>query len=269
MGNLHRIGAAVVGGFVFVFGLTGLTWRPEVFSTEGPVVFGMTTNGFLAFLSMAVGFMLVFAAVFGGPVAAWGAIAAGAGFILSGVVNVFLLGTPLNVMAFTMPNVVFSWVAGAVLVALGMIGRKEHPTDDSLYGSQPGARGPGRASPHQSRRRRGAGRGRARPRAALRDRGADRAVARRRQVPVGGRSGPRMGGVGSPSRVAVGVARGRGLELIAALIRRRARSALVRCTRGRERELEPVPRVVDSFYAGAIGVWSSRRQRNSRGRTSW
>ncbi|HWM06334.1 MAG TPA: hypothetical protein VNP92_28670 [Actinophytocola sp.] len=135
MGNLHRIGAAVVGGFVFVFGLTGLTWRPEVFSTEGPVVFGMTTNGFLAFLSMAVGFMLVFAAVFGGPAVGWVAIAAGAGFILSGVVNVFLLGTPMNVMAFTMPNVIFSWVAGAVLVVLGMIGRKEHPTDDSLYGS--------------------------------------------------------------------------------------------------------------------------------------
>jgi uncharacterized protein DUF4383 len=135
MGNLHRIGAAVVGGFVFVFGLTGLTWRPEIFSTEGPVVFGMTTNGFLAFLSMIVGIMLIFAAVFGGQVAAWGAIVAGAGFILSGVVNVFLLGTPLNVMAFTMPNVVFSWVAGAVLVAVGMIGRREHTTDDSLYGS--------------------------------------------------------------------------------------------------------------------------------------
>ena len=135
MRNLHRIGAAVVGGFVFVFGLTGLTWRPEMFSTEGPVVFGMTTNGFLAFLSMAVGFVLVFAAVFGGPVAGWVAIAAGAGFILSGVVNVFLLGSSLNVMAFTMPNVIFSWVAGAALVALGMIGRKEHPTADSLYGS--------------------------------------------------------------------------------------------------------------------------------------
>ena len=135
MGSLHRIGTAVVGGFVFVFGLAGLTWRPEVFSTEGPVVFGMTTNGFLAFLSMAVGFVLVFASVFGGPATAWGAIAAGAAFILSGVVNVFLLGTSMNVMAFTMPNVIFSWVAGAVLVALGMIGRRQHPTDDGLYGS--------------------------------------------------------------------------------------------------------------------------------------
>src|SRR3954467_207429 len=114
MGNLHRIGAAVVGGFVFVFGLTGLTWRPEMFGTEGPVVFGMTTNGFLAFLSMAVGFVLVFGAIFGGPVVGWLSIAAGAMFILSGVVNVFLLGTPMNVMAFTMPNVIFSWVAGAV-----------------------------------------------------------------------------------------------------------------------------------------------------------
>ena len=136
MGNLHRIGAAVVGGFVFVFGLAGLARRPDVFSTEGPVVFGMTTNGFLAFLSMVVGFMLVFAAVFGDPAAAWGAIVAGAVFILSGVVNVFLLGTALNVMAFTMPNVVFSWVVGAVLVALGMIGRREHPTVESLYGTR-------------------------------------------------------------------------------------------------------------------------------------
>jgi Domain of unknown function (DUF4383) len=135
MGNLHRIGAALVGGFVFVFGLVGLTWRPEVFSTQGPVVFGMTTNGFLAFLSMVVGFMLVFAAVFGGPVAAYGAMAAGAAFILSGLVNVFLLGTSLNVMAFTWPNVVFSWVVGALLVGLGLIGRKEHPPADSLYGA--------------------------------------------------------------------------------------------------------------------------------------
>src|ERR687891_617735 len=136
MGNLHRIGAAVGGGFVFVFGLAGLARRPDIFSTEGPVVFGMTTNGFLAFLSMVVGFMLVFAAVFGDPAAAWGAIVAGAVFILSGVVNVFLLGTPLNVMAFTMPNVIFSWVVGAVLVALGMIGRRTaRPTDNSLYGS--------------------------------------------------------------------------------------------------------------------------------------
>jgi hypothetical protein len=134
MASLHRIGVAVVGGFVFVFGLVGLTWRPEVFSTEGPVVFGMTTNGLLAFVSMAVGFVLVFSAVFGGLFTAWAAIVAGTAFILSGVVNVFLLGTTLNVMAFTMPNVVFSWVVGALLLALGMIGRK-HATDNTLYGS--------------------------------------------------------------------------------------------------------------------------------------
>jgi hypothetical protein len=138
MAHLHRIGMLLLGGFVFVFGLVGLTWRPEVFSTHGPVVFGMTTNGFLAFLSMVVGFMLVFAAVFGGPVAAYGAIAAGSAFILSGVVNVFLLGTSLNIMAFSFSNVVFSWVVGAGLVVVGIIGRREHPTADSLYGPHAG-----------------------------------------------------------------------------------------------------------------------------------
>ena len=135
MGSLHRVGAAVVGGFVFVFGLAGLAARPEVYSTEGPVVFGMTTNGLLAFASLAVGIVLLFATVLGGQVVAWAAIAAGAAFFLSGVVNVFLLGTSLNVMAFTMPNVVFSWVVGAVLVALGVIGRQQHQTSDNLSGS--------------------------------------------------------------------------------------------------------------------------------------
>ena len=47
--------------------------------------------------------------------------------------NVFLHGTSLNVMSFTMPNVVFSWVVGAALLALGMIARKERPTDQGLY----------------------------------------------------------------------------------------------------------------------------------------
>jgi Domain of unknown function (DUF4383) len=137
MGNLHRIGAAVVGGFIFVFGLAGLAARPGVFSTTGPVVFGMTTNGLLAFFSMAVGFVLVLAAISGGRAAAGGAVVAGAAFFLSGVVNVFLLGTPLNVMAFTMPNVVFSWVVGVALVALGMIGRRQDPARDVLYEAPP------------------------------------------------------------------------------------------------------------------------------------
>jgi hypothetical protein len=66
MGSLHRVGAAVVGGFVFVFGLAGLAARPEVYSTEGPVVFGMTTNGLLAFASLAVGIVLLFSTVLGG-----------------------------------------------------------------------------------------------------------------------------------------------------------------------------------------------------------
>jgi hypothetical protein len=133
VGNLHRIGVAVVGGFIFVFGLTGLATHPGVFSTEGTVVFGMTTNGLLAFASMAVGIALVFGVVLGGWFLEWGAIVAGVAFFLSGVVNVFLLGTPHNVLAFTMPNVIFSWLVGVVLVALGMVGRRQHATDDRSH----------------------------------------------------------------------------------------------------------------------------------------
>ena len=47
----------------------------------------------------------------------------GAAFLLSGMANVLVLDTPLNVLAFGMSNVIFSLLAAAVLVFLGDYGR--------------------------------------------------------------------------------------------------------------------------------------------------
>jgi hypothetical protein len=47
----------------------------------------------------------------------------GAAFLLSGVVNVLVLNTPLNLLAFQIPNVIFSFIAGALLLFLGAWGR--------------------------------------------------------------------------------------------------------------------------------------------------
>ena len=45
----------------------------------------------------------------------------GAAFLLSGMANVLVLDTPLNVLAFGMSNVIFSLLAAAVLVFLGRL----------------------------------------------------------------------------------------------------------------------------------------------------
>jgi len=109
-------------------------------------------------------------------------------------------------MAFTMPNVVFSWVVGAVLVALGMIGRKQHPTGASLSGSHVEREGSA-AQVHIN------------PVAAAELAEAERALALHHATEEqierlhdadrygsAAERGLRMAGVGSPSRVAVGVA---------------------------------------------------------------
>jgi hypothetical protein len=121
--TVHRIGAGSLGGFLVLFGLMGLTRAAEFLSTTGPVVMGLTTNGLLATLSMVVGAVLVVAALRGGPTASTVAVVVGGLFLLSGLGNALVLGTPMNMLAFGLPNVVFSLVVGFALLLLGAYGR--------------------------------------------------------------------------------------------------------------------------------------------------
>lgn len=121
--TVHRIGAAAVGAFVLVFGVLGLAMGVEMTGTEGAPLLGMTTNGLLAVLSVVVGVVLIVAAYMGGPVASTVSLVAGLAFFLSGIGNVFVLGTSWNLLAFTLPNVVFSLVVGAMMLITGAYGR--------------------------------------------------------------------------------------------------------------------------------------------------
>jgi hypothetical protein len=121
--TVHRIGAGSLGGFLVLFGLMGLTRAAEFLSTTGPVVMGLTTNGLLATISMAVGAVLVAAALRGGPTASTVAVVVGGLFLLSGLGNALVLGTPMNMLAFGLPNVVFSLSVGFALLLLGAYGR--------------------------------------------------------------------------------------------------------------------------------------------------
>lgn len=123
LNRFYRVAAAVFGACLIVFGVLGLANRVPLFTTDGIDVLGLSSNGLLAVVSIVVGAVLVAAAAWGGPVASTTTAAIGVLFFLSGLINLGLLHTPWNLFAFAMSNVVFSFVAGLVLMFFGFYGR--------------------------------------------------------------------------------------------------------------------------------------------------
>ena len=121
--HLHRAGAVVFGVGLGAFGVLGFVNRLDMFSTTGQPVLGLSSNGLLSTISVVVAVVLIAAGLRGGRTASTVLVVIGAAFVASGLVNTLLLGTPLNLLAFRIPNVVFSFVAGALLLFLGAWGR--------------------------------------------------------------------------------------------------------------------------------------------------
>lgn len=120
---VYRIGAGLTGVILIGFGVAGLMTRLPLFDTQGEVIAGLSTNGALSFLSIAIGSLLVGAMVLGGTFASTVCVVVGLAFIASGLVNLFLMNTDFNVLAFSMPNVVFSLLVGLLVMTFGMYGR--------------------------------------------------------------------------------------------------------------------------------------------------
>jgi hypothetical protein len=121
--TIHRVCAALCGGFLILFGGLGLGQRLPFFSTTGTVVLGLSTNGLLAVVSVIVGIILLASARRSGHQASTVSMTLGGLFLLSGFVNSLILDTSLNVLAFRIENVLFSFAVGAVLLITGAYGR--------------------------------------------------------------------------------------------------------------------------------------------------
>lgn len=132
--HLHRVGAVLFGLGLGTFGVLGLVNRLEPFSTSGQEILGLSSNGLLSVISLVVATILIAAGVRGGRTASTVLVVIGSAFVLSGLVNVLVLGTPLNLLAFRMSNVIFSFIAGALLLFLGAWGRfSGRLPDDNPY----------------------------------------------------------------------------------------------------------------------------------------
>ena len=121
--TVHRLGALSVAAVILVFGILGFVGGLAFFSTSGERILGMSTNGLLSTISVVTAAVLVVAALRGPRVASTVMLTVGALFLVSALGNLALLRTSYNVLAFQMSNVVFSTVAGLVLLLTGAYGR--------------------------------------------------------------------------------------------------------------------------------------------------
>jgi hypothetical protein len=136
---VHRLGAIAVALVVLVFGLLGFAGGLDFFSTSGEPVLGMSSNGLLSAVSVVTALVLIGAALRGPRIASTVMIGVGTLVLVSGLANLALLRTGLDVLAFQMPDVFFSFTAGLTLLLLGAYGRLSgHLPEASPY-ARPGA----------------------------------------------------------------------------------------------------------------------------------
>lgn len=120
---IHRVGSAVLGLGLWVFAALGFSQGLAFFSTQGPPVLGLSSNGFLSTISVAAGALLLVAAALGGPTASTATAVLGVAFLVSGLAHFAIINTSVKILAFRLPNVFFSIIAGLLLLFFGTYGR--------------------------------------------------------------------------------------------------------------------------------------------------
>ncbi|MEU8648853.1 DUF4383 domain-containing protein [Streptomyces sp. NPDC048737] len=120
---VYRIGAGLMGLGLLAFGILGIIDRIGFFDTGGDTVWSLNTNGALSWLSVAVGLLLLVGMVIGGNFASTLNMVLGVLFIASGFLNMGLLETDYNFLAFEIQNCMLSFVIGILLLVFGMYGR--------------------------------------------------------------------------------------------------------------------------------------------------
>ncbi|MFE2478031.1 DUF4383 domain-containing protein [Streptomyces sp. NPDC059389] len=123
LNRVYRVGAALCGLLLLVFGCLGFTDSLSSFGTQGQRIAGLATNDLLSAVSVAFGLLLITAAAVGGNLASTVNILVGILFVASGFVHLLLIGHDGNILDFGMSNVVFSFLMGLLIMTFGMYGR--------------------------------------------------------------------------------------------------------------------------------------------------
>lgn len=140
LNRVYRFGAGAIGLGLLVFGILGFAGGLAFFDTTGNTVAGLSTNTVLSTISVVVGAALVGGAIVGGNVAAELNTVIGVLFLLSGLANLAVLRTSVNILNFSMRNVIFSFVSGLLLLTFGLYGRVSGglPADNPYFRARHG-----------------------------------------------------------------------------------------------------------------------------------
>ena len=112
--TVQRVGAVVVALILLTFGLLGFADGLAYFSTDGGEVAGLSSNGLLSTISVVTALVLVVTAFLGPRPASNTMLVIGTLFLVSALANLAVLESDLNLLAFSMANVIFSIGAGLV-----------------------------------------------------------------------------------------------------------------------------------------------------------
>jgi len=120
--GLYRFLGCVTGLYVLAFGCYGLviSWGHPVFARAALTALGLHTNPAFAVLSIAVGLVVVAAALIGRNVAFYVFLVGGMVFLVSGMAMLAVMQTGLNLLNFNVTTCVVSFVIGLVLSTCGL-----------------------------------------------------------------------------------------------------------------------------------------------------
>lgn len=126
---LYRLLAGLIGLGYVVFGLlaVAVSWGEPVFSRGGLWMLGLRTNLAWSVLAVLIGAVALAGVVIGRNVYHRVSTVTGWALIVLGIFQLTFLQTPVNVLNFSMVNVLTCLVTGLLLIAAGLYGRVGQP----------------------------------------------------------------------------------------------------------------------------------------------
>lgn len=128
---LYRLFAALIGLYVLIFGIFGVTktWEHPLFARENTWVLGLRTNLAFALVSVVFGAIILFSALHRGNLGHFMNLIAGGVFIVTGLAMMAVLQTTVNILNFSMSTVIVSLIFGLLFLATGLYDKVGSPED--------------------------------------------------------------------------------------------------------------------------------------------
>lgn len=128
---LYRTLAGLVGLYILVFGILGLTqtWGDPLFARNGDWVLGLRTNLAFSLMSVVFGAVIIVSVFMGGNLGHLASLSIGVIFVLAGLGMMAVMQTELNFLNFSMSTAIVSLIFGLIFIATGLYDKVGTPED--------------------------------------------------------------------------------------------------------------------------------------------